>query len=103
RWCTEIQEADDRVDRAQSQRVLDTLVVRGCTGTPESAEAKRMRRNEDVLCGSTRRDDLLDGRHAAMLAQPRRDDDEQGRAHRLRALLRERRFRQVRIAQAQRT
>src|SRR5579864_8372520 len=61
-----------------------------------------MRGDEDVLCGGTCRDDLLDGGHAAMLAQLRGDDNEQRRAHRLRALLGERRFSNGGIAPVQR-
>ena len=57
--------------------------------------------DEQVLRGGTAGDDLFDRRDAPMLADPRGDDDDQRRAHRLAALLDERGLGNVRLAAAQ--
>jgi hypothetical protein len=69
----EIQKPDDRVLRAQVQRLFDATIVGGCAGPPETSIVQRMCGDQNVLRGCARRNDLLDRRDVPVLAQARRN------------------------------
>src|SRR5690606_41709560 len=77
---SDIDESREHVRRVQAERLLDEVVIGGRTGLPHGGITGRMKRQKHVLYGGAGGEDLFDRGHLrVILAEPRRDGDDEWR------------------------